>query len=266
MAEENGSQLLPDRSTDPRPENPLTNIMINVLIPVIALSVLSKEAGKPWHMGPLWGMIIAISFPIIYGIYDLISRRKMNLFSVLGITGILLTGGITLYVWNEDGSVKENAAQLFAVKESAMPTILGMAMLFSHWTPNPLLKIFLYTPQIFNIKRIEDLIKERNQTGTYQALLLSTTAIMACSFLISALLNYFLALHFLQGSEGSRITYNAAIGKLTGWGYLVIGLPCVLVSMIAFWRLIKNLRTMTGLETEEIMAPRKSNEDIHSKL
>ena len=44
-------------------DNPLVNIMVNVLIPVVALSFLSKDGGKPWHFGPLWGMIIAVAFP-----------------------------------------------------------------------------------------------------------------------------------------------------------------------------------------------------------
>ena len=237
-------------------ENPLMNIMINVLIPVIALNLLSKEAGKPWHIGPLWGMVLAVAFPIIYGIYDLVSKQKINGFSVLGVVSIFLTGGITLYVWNTDGSVKENAAILFAIKESAIPLILGMSVLISQWTPKPLIRIFLYTPELFNIQRIEDCIKEKNEFENYKKLLRSTTFIIANSFFLSAVLNYSLAIHFLQGSEQSRVAYNEAIGKLTGWGFLVIGGPCLIVSGIAVWRLIKTLEKIAGLDLEEMMVPR----------
>ena len=237
-------------------ENPLANIMVNVLIPVIALSLLSKEEEKLWHIGPLWGMIVAVAFPVVYGIYDLISNQKMNFFSILGITGILLTGGITLYAWNEDGTVKSNAAFLFAIKEATIPVTFGVAILASHWTAKPLVRVFLYTSELFNVERIEKSVQERQKTLDYQKLLFSTTVIIAGSFFLSAILNYGLAMHFLGDSEHSRTAYNAAIGKLTGLGFLVIGLPSILISLAAMWRLVKCLGKITGLETEEIFVKR----------
>ena len=252
MAEENTHQADPACEKPEKQENPVANILVNVLIPVLALSLLSKEEGKPWHIGPLWGMIVAVAFPVVYGVYDLVSKKKMNFFSILGIVSILLTGGITLFVWNEDGTVKPNAAFLFAIKEATIPITFGTAILASHWTAKPLVRVFLYTSELFNIERIEKSVREESKMDDYQKLLFSTTVIMACSFFISAVLNYGLAMHFLSGSEHSRIAYNAAIGKLTGWGFLVIGLPCMLISLFAMWRLIKSVRKMTGLQTEEI--------------
>ena len=256
MTEGNESLPGPENGNAGKQENPLANIMVNVLIPVIALSLLSKEEGKLWHFGPLWGMIVAVAFPVIYGLYDLISNRKTNFFSILGVISILLTGGITLYVWNEDGTVKPNAAFLFAIKEATIPVTFGTAIFASHWTSKPLVRVFLYTSELFNIEGIEKYIQERNKTADYEKLLFSTTVILAGSFFMSAILNYGLAMHFLGGSEHSRIAYNAAIGKLTGWGFLVIGLPCMLISLVAMWRLVKCVRTMTGLETEEIFVKR----------
>ena len=252
------TESLPDTNNGKagKHENPLANIMVNVLIPVIALSLLSKEEGKLWHIGPLWGMIVAVAFPVIYGIYDLISNQKMNFFSILGVASILLTGGITLYVWNEDGTVKPNAAFLFAIKEATIPITFGMAILTSHWTTKPLVRVFIYTSELFNVERIEEYVQERKKTVDYQKLLFSTTVIIAGSFFLSAILNYGLAMHFLVGSEHSRIAYNVAIGKLTGWGFLVIGLPSILISLVAMWRLIKCLQKITGLESQEIFVKR----------
>ena len=54
----------------PSQENPLINILINVLIPVLALSFLSKDPvvqemlGKevrPWHVGPLWALVVGLA-------------------------------------------------------------------------------------------------------------------------------------------------------------------------------------------------------------
>lgn len=237
-------------------ENPLMNILINVLIPVVALSALSKEDGKPWHIGPLWGMIVAVTFPVVYGIWDLISRRKVNFFSIVGIIGVLLTGGITLYVWNDDGTVKPNAAFLFAVKEATIPVVFGVLILGSHFTGKPLMRLFLYNPDLFDIRRIEKAISKRSEEPNYQKALLRTTFIMAGSFFLSACMNYGLAMYFLKGAEHSRVAYNEAIAKLTGWGYLVIGLPCMVIWFIAGWLLVRQLKKLTGLQFEDLTVPR----------
>ncbi|MEM0897684.1 MAG: hypothetical protein AAGJ79_12460, partial [Verrucomicrobiota bacterium] len=83
---------------DPRdkPENPLLNILLNVLLPVVILSYLSNPDktlfGLPVGLGPLWALIVAISFPVIYGVWFFITRRKTNFFSILGFVSVLLTG------------------------------------------------------------------------------------------------------------------------------------------------------------------------------
>ena len=76
-------------------ENPLANIMVNILIPVIALSWLSKEGDKAWHVGPVYGMIIAVLMPTIYFVWHFLKTRKVNFYSILGAAGVMLTGSIT---------------------------------------------------------------------------------------------------------------------------------------------------------------------------
>jgi len=114
--------------SDPKPkqEHPLANILINVIIPVLVLSFLSKDpdlqeklgkAVRPWHIGPIYAMIVALALPLGYGIWHFIQTRKPNFFSGLGLISIALTGGLTLYLWNPDGSVKPNAGLLFGIKD-----------------------------------------------------------------------------------------------------------------------------------------------------
>ena len=90
-------------------EHPLANILVNVLIPVLALSYLSKDpefqraigkAVQPWHIGPVKALMVALAFPIAYGIRHFIKTRKANFFSALGLVSVLLTGGLTIFLWN----------------------------------------------------------------------------------------------------------------------------------------------------------------------
>lgn len=254
----------------PPQENPLTNILVNVIVPILALSYLSKDPelvqkmgqeARPWHLGPLRALLISLTLPIAYGVWFFVKHRKANFFSILGLVSVVLTGGLTLYLWQEDGSVRPSAPILFGIKEASIPLVLGLAILASHWTKTPLLNTFLYSPQIFDIKRIEKEVHARDAMPAYARLLFSSTIYFSASFLISTAANFFLAQFFLGGidfgdQDAAREQYNKGVAKLTGWSFAVIGLPILLILFFVLWRLVNGLRALTGLETEEILLPR----------
>lgn len=253
--------------TQPPKENPLTNILVNVLIPVLALGKLSKDPAlvdepRFYHLGPIWALAIALAFPIGYGIWFLLKHKKLNFFSVLGLVSVLLTGGLTLFLWNKDGSVDPSAPILFGLKEASIPFVLGMAVFVSHWTKTPLLNTFLYNDQIFDIKRIKSEIEKKSNQEPYAKLLFQCTLIFAGSFLISTVLNFFLAQYFLgpakidYNSENARVLYNQAVSSITWVGFLVIGVPIMAFLVGCMLFLLKGLRQLTGLENDELMLPR----------
>jgi hypothetical protein len=253
----------------PPQEHPLANILINVLIPVLALSFLSKDPaiqeklGKTaqfWHIGPLYAMLLALALPLGYGLRFLIIHRKLNFFSNLGVISVLLTGGLTLYLWNKDGSVKDNAALLFGIKEASIPLVLGFAILRSARTPTPLLNLFLYNDSIFDIPKIEKKVAELNRADAYRKVLDRANHLFATSFFISAAMNLGLAHWFFRDFNPNGIdaleNYNAIIGKLTGWGFAVIGIPILVFLYFTLRSLLKGLAAVTGLEDQDLMLPR----------
>ena len=241
-------------------ENPLANILINVLIPVFALSFMSKDGDKLWHIGAAKAMYVALIPPIAYGIWYFFKTKKMNVFSLLGLLSVALTGGLTIYLWNQDGTVKPNAAILFGIKEACIPFVLGIAVLLSHRGKTPLLNAFLYNDSVFNIPLIEKSVAEKNQQDTYAKLLWQSTMLFASSFAVSAVLNLGLALHFLgqldHTAADAKKVYNEQVGKITGWGFVVIGLPLLVVLGFTLWRLMGGLKKITGLDQDGIMMPR----------
>jgi len=250
-------------------EHPLANILINVLIPVLALSYLSKDPllqeaiGKtvrPWHIGPAKALIIALLFPICYGAWHFAKTRKFNFFSGLGIFSVMLTGGLTIYLWNKDGTVKEHAGLLFGIKEGAIPLALGIAVLLSQRSATPLLNVFLYNDSLFDIPKIETKIAENNAEESYRGLIRHATHLFAMSFFISSVMNVCLALFFFRGFDRSAPdaleTYNGIIGKLTGWGFAVIGIPLLVFLFFTLQRILRGLRELTNLKDDELMLPR----------
>lgn len=253
-----------EKAPTPAQEHPLANILINVLIPVLALSYLSKDpaavGAKFWHIGPLNALIVGLMFPIGYGIWFFAKTRKMNFFSGLGLFSVMLTGGLTLFLWNKDGTVKEHAAVLFGLKEASIPFVLGIAIIASHWSKTPLLRTFLYTDAIFDIPRIEKKVGELGKETDYQKVLLHATLLFAASFFLSTLMNFGMAMHFLgdldHAAANAREIYNEKVAKVTGWGFLVIGVPIMVFLFITLKRLLGGLRGITGFTDDELMMPR----------
>jgi hypothetical protein len=250
-------------------DHPLANILINVILPVLVLSYLSKDPAiqqqlgkeaRPWHIGPLYAMIIALALPIGYGIWSFIKTRKFNLFSAIGLVSVLLTGGLTLYLWNRDGSVKEHAGLLFGLKEGSIPLMLGIAVIASARSATPLLNVFLYNDSIFDIPKIEKEISQTGRTGEYRSLLNHATKLFALSFFVSSLMNVALALWFFRGfnhvAPDALEVYNTIIGRLTFWGFVVIGVPILAFLFFTLKYLLKGLRQLTGLADENLMLPR----------
>lgn len=253
----------------PAQEHPLANILINVLIPVLALSYLSKDpaiqemlgkAVRPWHIGPLKALLVALAFPICYGVWFFAKTKKMNFFSGLGLFSVLLTGGLTLFLWNKDGTVKEHAAVLFGLKEASIPFVLGIAIIASHWSKTPLLRTFLYSDSLFDIRKIENKVAELGKETEYRKVILDATLLFAGSFLLSTLMNFGMAMWFLgdldHTAPDARELYNAQVAKVTGWGFLVIGVPIMLFLFLTLRKLLKGLHRVTGLEDDQLMMPR----------
>jgi hypothetical protein len=113
---------------------------------------------------------------------------------------------------------------------------------------------------VFNIPVIEKTVAEKQAHVAYRKMLWQSTLLFAASFLVSTVLNLYLAMHFLgkldHTAPDAKEVYNAQVAKITGWGFLVIGLPLMVFLGFTLWHLLKNLRRITGLDNEGLLLPR----------
>ena len=241
-------------------ENPFADIIINVLVPVLVLSYLSKEGDEFWHIGPMWAMFVALAIPIGYGLWHYVKYRQMNVFSLVGLFSVVLTGAITIYLWSGGASVRKNAALLFGIKEAVQPLVLGSLFLITHKMSKPLFNVFVYNDTIFDLSTIEAAIAERGTETEHKRLLWKATLLFFGSFLVSSVLNLGLAFYFLGDldplSADWRELYNSDVAKITGWGFIVIGAPILVVGGCILWYLVTGLKRLTGLDTDMILEAR----------
>ena len=228
----------PSNPSAPKAESPLTNLMVNIVLPALILSKLSDHS----RLGPLWAMMVALSLPLGNFLYSLAKTRKVNFVSVLGFISILLSGGFGLMqldgVW-------------FAVKEAAIPAVIGIAVVGSLKTKYPLVRTLLFNDQMINVVQVEQELSTKGHTDAFNQLLVRTTWLLAASFLLSAVLNFVLARVVLKSPTGS-IEFNQELAKMTALSYPVIVVPSLAVTMFALWRLVAGIRKLTGLTLESI--------------
>jgi hypothetical protein len=220
-------------------KNPLTEILVTIIVPAIILMQLSRED----RLGVVGALLLALAFPIGYGLMDALRHRKLNWFAVLGVVSTLLTGGIGLLKLD---------AQWLAVKEAAVPGLIGLAVLGSNWTRWPLIRILVFNPNLFDVERIEALLAERRTTVPFELRLRTGTLLLAGTFFFSSVMNYLLARWVVTSPAGTE-AFNEQLGRLTLLSYPVIAIPSMVMMLALMYWLARGLRELTGLPLMELM-------------
>jgi len=226
-------------ATVSKQENLFLNLACNVAAPTLVLSKLSTAE----RLGPKLGLIVALAFPLAYGIYDLVRRRNFNFIAALGFASTLATGGLGLL---------KLAPFWFAVKEAAVPSLIGATVLVSHWFGRPVVRSMLFNEQVVDVPRVDAALAERGQQPAFAGLLAQSSGLLAASFFLSAALNFGLARALISATPDTP-EFNEQLGRMTLWSWPVIVLPSMAVMMFALWRLLKGVERITGLTFEQIL-------------
>ncbi len=216
--------------------NPLLDIVLNVAIPAIILMQLSDED----RLGPLYGLLLALAFPVGYGLYEFVVKRGLNFYSALGFVSVLLTGGIGLL---------KLPVEWLAIKEAAIPFIVGVVVLVSLKTRYPLIKTFVH--QLIAVDRVYAALRQRGRVAAYERRLVIVTYLVAFSLLISTVLNYVLA-RIIVVSEPGSTAFNEELGRMTALSYPVIALPSMIILFGTLFYLANGIIKETGLGIQDI--------------
>ncbi len=225
--------------TDTAKPNPLIELLVTLIIPALILMKLSG----PENLGAVNALLLALAFPLFWGVRDLLRRRKLNLFAALGLISILLTSGIGLLQLD---------TQWLAIKEAAIPGLIGLAVAISAHTRYPLVRVLLYTPALMDVERIQRALDERDNSGVFEVRLKMATWMLGASFFFSAAMNYLLATWIVTSPTGTP-AFNEELGRLTLLSYPMIVLPSMLIMMAVLYYLARTIRELAGLKLAEAL-------------
>lgn len=229
---------------NPPNENAFINLLVNIAIPVLILNKLSQK------IGPTQALLLAVAFPLTYGIYDLIRRKKWNAFSLLGLLNVSITGSLAVFglggVW-------------FQIKEAAFPLLIGIFVFASAYSKKPFIETLFLNPQLLKLDLIQEKLQQNQKAQNFHLHLRKCTLLLGGSFLISSLLNFLLSsIIFVPlandlSPDQKSILLNEQIAKMTTWSTAVIMIPSMLMLGVILWYLFKGIRQMTGLKTDEFL-------------
>jgi hypothetical protein len=218
----------------------MVDLLVSLIIPSLILMKLSGES----DLGADGALLLALSFPLLWGSFELIKYRKFNFIALLGLVSVLLTGGIGLLKLDN---------QWLAIKEATIPGVIGIAVLVSTYTRYPLIRTLLFNKNVLNVDKIHERLEQAGNTQQFETRLLRATYWLSSTFFFSSAMNYLLAKWIVVSPAGSE-AFNAELGRMNLLSYPMIAIPSMVMLMAIFYYLWRTIHGLTGLKLEEVMA------------
>ena len=237
MNEHQNSDMKPQPK--PKQNNLLLELLFNIAIPSLVLMKLSGEA----YLGTVGALVVALSFPIGYGLFDFIKNRAFNFFSLLGFVSTLLTGGIGLF---------ELDVEWLAIKEAAIPSAIGLVILVSGFMGKPLIAKLILNPLIFNLPLIYDTLADKGKTQEFKSKINRANHFLAMTSVFSATMNYLLA-KWIVTSPAGTVEFNEQLGEMTALSYPVIAIPSTIMLVVIMVYVAKVITRLTELTFEQVL-------------
>ncbi len=228
--------------TPAKQPHPLADLLLTVVLPSAALEWLSEPA----RLGPFWALVVSSLLPLSFGVYCWVTKAGLNFFSILGLLAVVVTGGL--------GLLKLDAFW-FGIKEISVPVLIGLAFPLSHRWGKPMISAMLFAPHLLNERAVRESLDTASKLMGFDALLLRASWGMGASMLLSAALNFALAMYLLGGKEPGSEAYVQGIGTLNWGGTLIIGAPMLVAMMVVLRGFMIGLHRLTGLQKDDLMGP-----------
>lgn len=229
----------------PKTPEPRSHPWIDLLVSIVIPSVILMKLSGSDYLGSVYALVVALAFPLGWGLFELLRYRKKNFIALLGLVSVALTGGIGLLELNP---------RWLAIKEAAVPLIIGLAVLISTRTRYPLVRTLLYNPNVLDVERIHQRLQEKNRVQEFEKRLQNASYWFSGTFLFSAVMNYILARWIVTSPAGTE-AFNEELGRMTLLSYPMIAIPSMIMMMLIFWYLWRSIRRLTGFTLEDVMAP-----------
>ena len=226
-------------------ENNFSHNIFSILIPVL---ILNK--GHKYGLDAKLSLLLALSFPLFFTVKSLLSSKKIDFVSLLGLVNVLFSGVLTLLTLG---------GLWFALKEASFPLLIGGFVLASSFTENPFFQSLFLNPTTFDVQKVEDKLDNPTKKHDFSILMKNLTRWLSLSFLLSAFLNFVLAVRIFTPLDSSlndiqkQELLNEQLGQMTLYSLGVILVPSMIFLGALLYYSFKKITALTGLTAEDLL-------------
>lgn len=218
-------------------QSAVLQFIVSFIIPIIILTRFSGESS----LGPTKGLLLALAFPIAFEIYNVKKRKKLSMFSLLAIGGIIVTGAISLLGLSEGWLAVRRA-----VPYLAMSVAILVPVRIKHSILNALL------PQMLDMNKIISGAQKRHTLTELEQSINRTSYILSSIFFIIAVASYVLTKMVIVSQTGTT-GFNEEYARLRVLSLPIITLPLLVGFTGAILYLTHAIEKLTGLDTDSII-------------
>lgn len=224
--------------------NALLNLLCNIAIPIFLLNKMTER----W--GYLPTLIIAIAFPLCFGLFEYFYHHKKSMISVLGLINVLISGGLGLF---------KLGGMWFATKEAVFPFLIGIFVLLSPYFSKPFIETLLMNPEIMKTDEIEKITAEQGTQNKLKKLIHNSNHFFSFSFFFSGVCNYFLAIRIftpldaiLDEAKKGQIL-NEQIAEMHSKALMFIAGPSFVITLVLLFYFLNQLEKITGIKKDDLL-------------
>lgn len=232
-------------ATKPDSSQGFANIFFSVIIPVL---ILNK--GTKYGLTPVNALMVALAFPLFFGLYSLVKERKMNYIALLGLLNVMSSGVLTVLalggIW-------------FAIKEAVFPLLIGLFVFISSFSNKPFFQAMFLNPTAFDVVKLWDSLNTTEKKSQFAETMKKATQGLSISFLLSAILNFCLAFVIFKPLPDEltelekQDLLNVQLSQMTMYSFVVIMIPILIVVSLVLYLTFKKTTQITGLKLEDLM-------------
>lgn len=217
--------------------SPNTQLVVGFVIPTIILLFFSSES----RLGPLWGMVLALAFPLSLELYSLSIRRKPSLMSLFAIGGILIIGAISLLGLSKDW---------LALRRSIIYVATALGLILALHFKRGFVDRAL--AQVINMDSVHAAAHKKGVEQHLSSHINKTSYAFAAFLLAIGVVSYIVTIIFITAPTGSS-EFNAQYAELRILSLVLVTLPFLVGTTALLMYLANGIEKLTGIKTEDLL-------------
>lgn len=211
------------------------NPLWDFCIPLVVLWFCSSTGSRPWQVGPVIAMFLALVFPLWGLVRSIASIRSVSISSAIGLTSVLLLGAVTWVCWFVVQNSREWIAVAYSFKELVLLLLVGLFLIFSDYLMPGFSRKYALSKKVFRLDVIYKAAKTRGCEDMLNGLIISTLQKIGLAVCLGAVFNALLSYCILRkilSEVGCTMTqFNQAVA-LHGFLSVVIIFPFLFLVVI----------------------------------